>query len=170
MGLSHSLVVLVNHGIAGIRCKTLSHILRLVAGLVPQVEESSKGSTGPGADHKGPEIGVEEGVRHVGVVLFKDGINSVDRVGCDTSSNSRVEAGTKFVGSGGAAKKASDDADGGIDTTSSAGGVLTLDHQDDANEEEGANNLVNKYRDVHLEIVVTVVGFTSNRVGGSKDW
>lgn len=140
---------------------------RLVRGPVPNVEETCEEATTPRANHVAPDVSVEEIVRGA---FRKFGGNPSDRVGRDANTNGGVEACAKFVGSRDNAKEGGDDADGGIDATSISGGILTLNHEDNADEEEGADNLVGEYSNVHGKVIhiCTIVRHASDGVCRSK--
>jgi len=97
-------------------------------------------------------------------------------VGCEGESDGRVEGGTELVGSNDAAKKGDNNAKGGADAHAVTSRVLTFDHENDADEDEGANNLVGDDSQVHREfLIVDVVRFASHGVswaqeGSSRVW
>jgi len=72
-----------------------------------------------------------------------------DGVGDKTHADSGVETGTERVCSRDACEKSHDDTHGGANSLAVTGSVLTLDHQDDANKDKCANDLVDKNVDVH---------------------
>lgn len=98
-----------------------------------------------------------------------------DGVGDKTHTDGRVETGTKGICSSDACEKSHDNTHGRADSDAVAGGVLTLDHQDDTHEDKCANNLVNKNVDVHgkSKFCISIVNCTSQRVlrgQYSEDW
>ena len=94
------------------------------------------------------------------------GVNSEYGVCCYSSADCRVECSSEFVSARDDAEKCGHNAESGADTFAVAGGVLSLDHEDDADEEESANDFVNNDSEVHLEVLasLTVVGCASLRV------
>ena len=124
------------------------------------VEETGKQTT------KGrPEcVRVHVVVDPVGGAELKDGVRS------DSNSDGRVKACTECVGSSDAAKQSRNDSDGSCDTLALACSVLSLDHEDDADEHERADYLIDAHLQVHVEVnlVFVLVWQACDRVLGGK--
>ena len=66
-----------------------------------------------------------------------------------SDANSGVEAGSESIGARNTAEESGNNAHGGTDTLAVSGSVLTLDHQDNADKDEGACDLVDDDVQVH---------------------
>ena len=136
-------------------------LLGLVAGGVKIVENTGA----EGTDERSSDVGVGISIESVLLSQVKD------RVDSQSGAYSWVEARTEFVRSGNAAEESEDNAHSGTDSNAGISSVFALDHQDDADEDESAHNLVSEYIDVHLEteLSIGIIDRTSKGVSWGKD-
>ena len=136
---------------------------RCVAWTVEVMVESSNETTGGGSENVCVAVVVQE------VIAFSTELHN--RVSGESNANSRVEASTELVSARNAAQKSKNDNHGGANTNAVTSSVLSLNHQDDADKDESAHDLVDKNCLVHgvKSISGSVVRFTSQGVHGSKD-
>ena len=73
-----------------------------------------------------------------------------DLVGGECDADGRVEASTELVSTSDAAQQGEDNDNGGADALSFASSVMALDHEDDADEDECAHDLIDTNIQVHV--------------------
>ena len=120
--------------------------IRLFVRGMEQMEETSNDATESGSKSVSVKVMVE-----VWLLAKID-----DGVGGESDADSWVEAGAKGVSTRDNAKKSHDDNHCSTNALAVAGSVLTLDHQDDADEDESADGLIDADIEVHIVVAVII--------------